>query len=553
MIITKQLDIQGSDKTSTVQAATPRTNLVKELEKYSRHSESVEKRTAGMIQAPFDGQEKADAIAASLASGPLLLQKVKVNKPVAKERPNILSKRPRFRPQQRSSSTDSSSSTSSLSSQALNLSTRSEGSPDIEANFMKPEEAPISAAAALTIPSPSVIMSTSIPTPPTISVTQKGVPQLMVPVTTNGVFPASPDDIVVPAGNGYVVYKPVNNKTSKSASNITSVNTTPAGMVSLLAAPGAVSATVTASTLSVGTSLSPSIYKANFTTNMPPPPVPPLTSKVTIVTASSPIILPPPTSVPALTAIPVPVSTLTSSSAVSLLPRNSGSESKPIIPTPSPNSVATPPTIPTLNQNPVLPSPLQQVAHMEAARKLHQGLIRASLRHKIDKNNQKDKSGDSDVLSNLLAKSLNELKQGGMLIPIALTNTEAPVTNVVSDTSKTLDVKFELSATSASSKTTPVSMTVALTSNKTSASSATTGPSVINVSRNINATHSGNKDNQKIVYYRKLVIPTNSLPPTSSQNNRISTVVPQTTAIPQAIAIPKNPMLVGIDCKQERT
>ena len=203
MIIAKQLDIKGIDK-----AATPRTNLVKELEKYSRHSELVEKRTSTGASTAVIG-DTIDSVSAVLATG-ILLQKPKIERPVAKERPNILSKRPRFRPQQRSSSTDSTSSTSSSSSQALNLSTRSyeATAPAVETNIVEPAEVPISAAAALTIPNPSIIMSTSIATPPTITVTSKGVSQVMVPVSTNSAFPAGPNDVVVPVGNGYVVYKP---------------------------------------------------------------------------------------------------------------------------------------------------------------------------------------------------------------------------------------------------------------------------------------------------------------------------------------------------------
>ena len=203
MIIAKQLDIKGIDK-----AATPRTNLVKELEKYSRHSELVEKRTSTGASTAVIG-DTMDSVSAVLATG-ILLQKPKIERPVAKERPNILSKRPRFRPQQRSSSTDSTSSTSSSSSQALNLSTRSyeATAPAVERNIVEPADVPISAAAALTIPNPSIIMSTSIPTPPTITVTSKGVSQVMVPVSTNSAFPAGPNDVVVPVGNGYVVYKP---------------------------------------------------------------------------------------------------------------------------------------------------------------------------------------------------------------------------------------------------------------------------------------------------------------------------------------------------------
>ena len=203
MIIAKQLDIKGIDK-----AATPRTNLVKELEKYSRHSELVEKRASTGASTAVIG-DTMDSVSAVLATG-ILLQKPKIERPVAKERPNILSKRPRFRPQQRSSSTDSTSSTSSSSSQALNLSTRSyeATTPAVETNIVDPAEVPISAAAALTIPNPSIIMSTSIATPPTITVTSKGVSQVMVPVSTNSAFPAGPNDVVVPVGNGYVVYKP---------------------------------------------------------------------------------------------------------------------------------------------------------------------------------------------------------------------------------------------------------------------------------------------------------------------------------------------------------
>ena len=207
MIITKQLDIQGSDKTSSVSASTPRNNLVKELEKYSRHTEPAEKRTT-TTQSTGTSQGLADTVAAIMSQGPVLISKSKVNKPVAKDRPNILSKRPRYRPQQRSSSTESSSSTSSLVSQALNLSGRLDPAPDSSTRFLGPEETPISAEAALAIPNPSIVKSTAIPTPSAITVSQKGVEKLLVPVTATDIFPATSDDVVIPTGNGYVVYKP---------------------------------------------------------------------------------------------------------------------------------------------------------------------------------------------------------------------------------------------------------------------------------------------------------------------------------------------------------
>lgn len=370
MIITKQLDIQGSDKTSSVSAATPRTNLVKELEKYSRHSESVEKRTT----VPVQNQEKSDAVSASFARGSLLLEKAKVNKPVAKERPNILSKRPRFRPQQRSSSTDSSSSTSSLSSQTLNLATSLEAGSEREARLLNPEETPISAAAALSVPSQPVV--TSIPTPSAITVTKNGKLQLMVPVTTKDIIPASSDDLVVPAGNGYVVYKPADQVVSKSTSTSVSVNSAPR-LVSLFSASTTGNSSVTLSRPLSATSLTPSNAGVSFSASMPPPQQLPVVSKVfslsSVLTTSAPY-----TSV--TPALPVSGSSKQGVSVVSkvLSPVSANTY------TPAPRIiVSSPPTRSVLNHGQILPSVQQSSITADQ--------IRVSLRHKIDKNSEKEK------------------------------------------------------------------------------------------------------------------------------------------------------------------
>ena len=270
MIITKQLDIQGADKSSSVSASTPRNNLVKELEKYSRHTDPVEKRAGNQSAGTSLGTSQGitDAVATAMAQGPILISKSKVAKPVAKDRPNILSKRPRFRPQQRSSSTESSSSTSSLASQALNLSTRLDPAPGATTRFLDPDETPISADAALAIPSPSLVTSTAIPTPSAITVSQKGVEKLLVPVTATDIFPATSDDVVIPTGNGYVVYKPAEQVAALLSS--ASLDSSQTSLVSSNSSSSAITQT-TFSAPTVVTSLPLPNSGADIVTSMPPP------------------------------------------------------------------------------------------------------------------------------------------------------------------------------------------------------------------------------------------------------------------------------------------
>lgn len=177
--------------------------------------------------------------------------------------------------------------------------------------------------------------------------------------------------------------------------------------------------------------------------------------------------------------------------------------------------------------------------------------IRASLRQKIDKNHQIEKKLKFEFLSDILnVKSVTELKQGGMQFHSAFTSAGADATrNVVTY------------VTPSANRITPVSSTVITTSNTTptyvsvlmNTSSASSGPNVTDIPGNKDTKPLATFDDQKMmigdqraVYYRKLILPTNSLAPPASQNNRIST-------IPQTIAIPKNPMLVGIDDMQGKS
>lgn len=80
MILTKQLDIQGYEYTPYIAAATPRNNLVKELEKYNRPPSEY----SALEQRLFQGKP--------IAPKP---------KDLGMDRPNILSKRPHYKPQYR--------------------------------------------------------------------------------------------------------------------------------------------------------------------------------------------------------------------------------------------------------------------------------------------------------------------------------------------------------------------------------------------------------------------------------------------------------------------
>ncbi|KAK3601539.1 hypothetical protein CHS0354_027680 [Potamilus streckersoni] len=125
MILTKQLDLLGADA-SGVSTTTPRTNLVKELEKYNRSLE---------VHVNSDSKSKGSDKDQPLREKPSIVKErpsILKERSSVKERPNILSRRPHLKPQQRrdSQSTDSfttsSSSSSPSPSQALNLSTKSQ-------------------------------------------------------------------------------------------------------------------------------------------------------------------------------------------------------------------------------------------------------------------------------------------------------------------------------------------------------------------------------------------------------------------------------------------
>ncbi|XP_041360394.1 myelin transcription factor 1-like isoform X4 [Gigantopelta aegis] len=107
MILTKQLDLNTFGFGSSVSQATPRNNLAKELEKYNRtHQEAAEPPTK-----------------------PKVLVLPPKPRDFAPERPNILSRRPHYKPQYRyDPSSNSNSSTSSNSNSASILNRKS---PDI--------------------------------------------------------------------------------------------------------------------------------------------------------------------------------------------------------------------------------------------------------------------------------------------------------------------------------------------------------------------------------------------------------------------------------------
>jgi hypothetical protein len=96
MIVTKQLDLAGYDYPSYIAPQTPRTNLAKELEKYNRLPSDfqtptyVAKASAGIVQKmpPLQQQKQQQQQSKDCASAII-------------ERPNILSKRPHYKPQYR--------------------------------------------------------------------------------------------------------------------------------------------------------------------------------------------------------------------------------------------------------------------------------------------------------------------------------------------------------------------------------------------------------------------------------------------------------------------
>ena len=168
MILAKQLDLGSSG------SSTPRNNLVKELEKYNRQSSDATstgqdktENKAATEKPQSTGEDEAEKTSQSPPPAPPV-------RPVPKERPNILSRRSKIRPQQRSSSSDSSSSTSSTSSavtqqvsattppvvhtssSALPGQKSSTAEKKFEMQFFSKLIAPISAEAAMTIPNPAL-------------------------------------------------------------------------------------------------------------------------------------------------------------------------------------------------------------------------------------------------------------------------------------------------------------------------------------------------------------------------------------------------------------
>ncbi len=100
MIVTKQLDLPDSVQTEQPQQ-TPRTNLAKELEKYNRPMLEQSASTTGANTTPAKGTPPVKAL----------------KEPVhAPDRPNILSKKPHYRPQYRYDPTGTSSSQESCTS-----------------------------------------------------------------------------------------------------------------------------------------------------------------------------------------------------------------------------------------------------------------------------------------------------------------------------------------------------------------------------------------------------------------------------------------------------
>ena len=83
MILTKQLDLQGYGEYPSVSPTTPRTNLAKELEKYNRPT--MDYQYMGKPIAPKPNKDGGPT--AKVVAGP--------------DRPNILSKRPHYKPQYR--------------------------------------------------------------------------------------------------------------------------------------------------------------------------------------------------------------------------------------------------------------------------------------------------------------------------------------------------------------------------------------------------------------------------------------------------------------------
>lgn len=300
MILTKQFDIAAAGSSIT----TPRINLVKELEKYNQQNQE-KARKANTTDTAADSQS---------TTGESTKEKTANLPPVRSvSRPNILSRRSRQRPPQRSSSVDSVSLPTSSSSKVAVFSSSlsctakkntlppkltsfigkhaTKADPDLtqatqEVLSVMGDDTPVNAATVLTIPNPSfkgkssacetlksssvaeqfsvsskasfsssVFVKTSAkssgPLLTSVNSTQKQVSPkaltagkvlqptvqvskplgtmvvgnvmktsvitdpttlpVLMPVATDKAFPASPDDVVLPAGKGYVVFKPMGN------------------------------------------------------------------------------------------------------------------------------------------------------------------------------------------------------------------------------------------------------------------------------------------------------------------------------------------------------
>lgn len=274
MILTKQLDFSSGSSITT-----PRINLVRELERYNRQQMNLAKESV------MENVKKEPPIEPSDEP-----RKVTEPQPARSvSRPNILSRRSKPHPAQRSSSVDSittaaASISTSLKSPKLSsplatfipkiasMSGSSIGDFESTKELKEHLQSSVEATAMLTIPNPSYLgksnekisaipaqtssdkshtvipksSDVSIISESPTSVTQTLNTQLsssttssisvsksntihvgsvlkasivsdptqlpvMMPIATSNAIPASPEDVVLPAGKGYVVFKPMGN------------------------------------------------------------------------------------------------------------------------------------------------------------------------------------------------------------------------------------------------------------------------------------------------------------------------------------------------------
>ncbi|ESO92509.1 hypothetical protein LOTGIDRAFT_162409 [Lottia gigantea] len=191
MILTKQLELQSINSPSVVSQSTPRNNLAKELEKYNRPAEvSVPTPAPKLIKPKRD------------ISGP--------------DRPNILSKRPHFRPQPKSPNTSvilNVQKTPTISQQlALNI-----GKQTTSMNLSDVNRIPQASTLTETQPTCASAILSSLPTPlnipqpavtkVTLSANKANIlnpvrPKFEPPNTDNGIstipLPASPTSLKTP-------------------------------------------------------------------------------------------------------------------------------------------------------------------------------------------------------------------------------------------------------------------------------------------------------------------------------------------------------------------